>query len=43
MQFISNDQTLRRNTEQDLKDFNTQSLTTQAKKGKQFVSMIPAI
>ena len=43
MQFISNDQTLRRNTEQDLKDFNTQSLTTQAKKGEQLVSLMPAI
>ena len=28
---------------QDLKEFNSQSLTTQAKKGEQFVSMMPAI
>ena len=34
MQFISNDQTLRSITEQDLKDFNTQPVTTQAKKEK---------
>ena len=28
---------------QDLKDFNSQSLATQAKKGEQLVSMTPAI
>ena len=27
----------------DLKDFNSQSLSTQAKKGEQLVSMMPAI
>ena len=43
MQFISNDKTVRNNTLQDLKDFNQQSLTTQAKKGEKLVSMMPAI
>ena len=32
MQIIFNDQTVRSNTVQDLKDFNSQSLATQAKK-----------
>ena len=32
MQFISNDSTLRSNTVQDIKDFNSQSLATQVKK-----------
>ena len=32
MQLISTDQTVRDNTIQDLKDFNQQSLSTQAKK-----------
>ena len=39
----SSDQTVRNNTKQDLKEFNQQSLTTQAKKGEQLVSMMPAI
>ena len=43
MQNISNDKTVRNDTIQDLKDFNQHSLTTQAKKGKQLVSMMPAI
>ena len=43
MQIISNDQTVRSNTVQDLKDFSWQSLATQAKKGEQLVSMMPAI
>ena len=43
MQLSSTDQTVRDNTIQDLKDFNQQSLTTQAKKGEQLVSMMPAI
>ena len=43
MQFISNDKTLRNDTIQDLKEFKQQSLTTQAKKGEQLVSMMPAI
>ena len=43
MQSISNDKTVRNDTIQDLQDFNSQSLTTQAKKGEQLVSMMPAI
>ena len=43
MQTISNDKTVRIDTIQDLKEFNQQSLTTQAKKGEQLVSMITAI
>ena len=42
MQLSSNDKTVRNDTIQDLKDFNQQSLTTQAKKGEQLVSMMPA-
>ena len=44
MHIISNDKTVKNDTIQDLKDFNQQSLTTQAKKkGEQLVSMMPAI
>ena len=43
MQFNFNDKTVRKDTIQDLKVFNQQSLTTQAKKGEQLVSMMPAI
>ena len=43
MQIISNDKTVRSDTIQDLKEFNQQSSTTQAKKGEQLVSMMPAI
>ena len=43
MQLISNDKAVRNDTIQDLKEFNQQSLTTQAKKGEQLVSMMPAI
>ena len=43
MQFISSDKTVRNDTIQDIKEFNQQSLTTQAKKGEQLVSMMPAI
>ena len=43
MQLSSNDKTVRNDTMQDLKDFNQQSLTTQAKKGEQLVSLMPAI
>ena len=43
MQIISTDKTVRNDTIQDLKDFNNQSLTTQAKKGQQLVSVMPAI
>ena len=43
MQLISTDQTFRHDTIQDLKDFNQQSLSTQAKKEEQLTSMMPAI
>ena len=43
MQMISIDQTVRSATVKDLKDFISHSLATQAKKGEQLVSMIPAI
>ena len=43
MEIFSNDRTIRSETIQDLKDFNSQSLSTQAKKGVQIVSMMPAI
>ena len=43
MQIISTDKTVTNNTKQDLKEFNSQSLSTQAKKGEQLVSMMPAI
>ena len=43
MQLISTDQTIRNDTMQDLRDFNEQSLSSQAKKGEQLVSKMPAI
>ena len=43
MQIISNDKTVRNDTIRDLKDFNSQSLSTRARKGEQLVSMMPAI
>ena len=43
MQLISSDQTVRNDTIEDLKDFNSKSLSTQAKKGEQLVTMMPAI
>ena len=43
MQIFSTDKTVRNDTIQDLKEFNNQSSTTQAKKGEQLVSMMPAI
>ena len=43
MQIISTDQTVRDNTIEDLKDFNSQSLSTRAKEREQLVSMLPAI
>ena len=43
MQLISTDQTVRNDFIQDLKVFNQQSLSTQAKKGEQLTSMMPAI
>ena len=43
IQIISTDQTIRDNTVEYLKEFNSQSLATQAKKGEQLVTMMPAI
>ena len=43
MQIISNYKTVRSNTVQDLKDFTSQSLATQANEGEQLVSMMLAI
>ena len=43
MQIISNDKSVRIDTVQDLKEFNSQSLSTQDKKGGHLVSMMPAI
>ena len=43
MQIISTDKTVKNDTIEDLKEFNSQSLSTQAKKGEQSVSMMPAI
>ena len=43
MQIISTDKIVRIDTIEDLIEFNSQSLTTQAKKGEQLVSMMPAI
>ena len=43
IQIFSNDRMVRNNTVNDLKEFNNQSLATQAKKGEQLVSMMPAI
>ena len=43
MQFISNDETVRGNTVQGSKDFNSHSLATQVKKGEDSVDMMPAI
>ena len=42
MQKISTDKTVRNDTIENLKDFNSQSLSTRAKKGEQLVSMKPA-
>ena len=43
MQIISADKTVRNDTIEDLKEFNSQSLSTRAKKVEQLVSMMPAI
>ena len=43
MQIISTDKTVRNDTIQDSKEFNNQSLRTQAKKGYHLVSTMPAI
>ena len=42
MELSSTDKTVRNDTIQDLKEFNSQSLATQAKKAEQLVSMMPA-
>ena len=42
MQTSFYDKTARCNIVQDLQEFNSQSLTTKAKKGEQLVSMMPA-
>ena len=43
MQISSNDKSVRNDTIEDLKEFNSQSLSTRAKKGEQLVAMMPAI
>ena len=43
MELSSADKTVRNDTIQDLKEFNSQSLSTRAAKGEQLVSMMPAI
>ena len=43
MQIISSDKTVRKDAIEDLKDFNSQSPSTKAKKREQPVSMMPAI
>ena len=43
MQSISNDKIVRSDTIQDLKEFNSQSFSTQAKKEEQLFSLMPAI
>ena len=43
MQLISSDQSVRNDTIEDSKDFNSKTLSTKAKKEEQLVSMMPAI
>ena len=43
MQIIFNDQTVRGDVIQVLKEFNSQPLTTRIKKGEQLVSVMPAL
>ena len=43
MQIISSDQTVRNDTTEDLKEFNSQSLSTKARRGEELVTMMPAI
>ena len=43
MQIISTDKTVRSDTIEDIKEINSQSLTTQAEQGEQLVSMMLAI
>ena len=40
---VSNDKTARGNNVQDIKDFNSESLATQAKEREQLVSKMPSI
>ena len=42
IQIIANDKTIRSDTVQDLKEFNNQSLATQAKIGEQLISIMPS-
>ena len=42
-QIISDDKTVRSDTVQDSKEFNSQSSATQARKGEQLVIMMPAM
>ena len=43
IKIISNDKSVRSDTVHDLKEFNNQSLATQAKRGEHLVPMMPAI
>ena len=43
LQTISNDKTVRNDRVQDLEELNSQSLSTQARKSEQLISMLPAI
>ena len=43
MELSSTDKAVRNDTIQDLKEFNSQSLSTRAAKGEQLVSMMPDI
>ena len=43
IELVKNDKSVRDNTVLELKEFNNQSLTTQAKKGEQLITMMPAI
>ena len=43
VQIFSSDPTVRNDTIEDLREFNSQSLSTRARKGEQSVSMMPAI
>ena len=43
IQLVKNDKNVRDNTILELNEFNNQSLTTQAKKGEELITMMPAI
>ena len=43
IQINSNDKSVRNDTIEDLKEFNSQSLLTRAKKGEELVALFPAI